>query len=337
MKRWLHGWLLLLAFGHCLMSYGQELLVLPTEPAARRAVERAAEWLTRHVKTGSLVIDGRQCQVSVIAWRDPTLSSEIPNRLVGYTITDTLWSSYALSLTHPKVARELHDSLERLGCSSNSLHEVVWTSIKAIHHKPIDPDPVHGRSLGIMSVGDVTVDVRDFTMANDPNFTAGHPRLFAEHAVYQSLFEFRNGDTESARNRIRNVFRADDGEDQESIWWDAKHGLLTDFAGRSEFKAFQTGQTNSCRQYSFKLATLLCAVRLLGLAAEFPTEVALIQQRLQSAPLDSGGIPHFFDVDKDGVVSNRSGATGEATAIFILAETIESTSPVPQMKTPNCR
>jgi outer membrane protein assembly factor BamB len=293
-----------------------------SDTTASVAIERAAQWLTRHVRTGTLDVEGRPQVVSVIAWKDPTLSAEIPNRLTGYTITDTLWASYALSASHPEMAKKLRDSLERLGCDSNSLHEVICEPLESIHHKPTDPDIVHGRSLGIMTVDDVTVDVRHVTMTQDEAFTAGHPTLFAEHAVYQALFEFRNGQRESAKDRIRRIFHRKGDTDPTAIVWDNTHGLLTDFAGRSEFEKFQTGQTTSCRQYSFKLAVLLYAVRLMGLQPEFPLEVKVLQQRLRAAPLDSGGVPHFFDVERDGAISYRSGATGEATAIFILAETV---------------
>ncbi|MBL8890948.1 MAG: hypothetical protein JNL67_13285 [Planctomycetaceae bacterium] len=321
---------LLLAWAGSLCA--QETLSLPQDQVTRDAVERAGEWLVRHVQTGSLVVDGREQAVSVIAWKDPTLSPEIPDCLAGYTITDTLWASYALSLTHPNVAQKLRESLERLGCNSNSLHEVVWQPLASIHHKPTGPDIVHGRSLGIMtlkdhSVGDpkshmVTVDVRNFIMTEDPAFTAGHPMLFAEHAVYQSLFEFRKGQVDSALGRLRRIFRPESSNDPNHIRWDTKHGVLTDFAGKSEYDNFLSGQTNFCRQYSFKLAVLLYGCRFMGLEQEFPSEMERIHQRLQDAQLESGGLPHFFDIaGETNSTIRRSDATGEATAIFMLAET----------------
>lgn len=303
-------------------SHAQETLSLPQDKVTRAAVEHAAEWLVQHVQSGSLVVDGREQAISIIAWKDPTLSPELPKRLAGYAITDTLWASYALSLTHPEVAQELHQTLQRLGCTANSLHEVLWQPLKAIHHKPLDPDMVHGRSLGILTLGDTSVDVRSFTMCEDPAFTAGHPTLFAEHAVYQSLFEFRNGQVDSARDRLRKIFQPASSDGPGHILWDAKHGLLTDFAGKSDYDNFLAGQSKHCRQYSFKLAVVRYGCRLMGLDQEFSAEMRIIHQRLLDAQLDTGGLPHFFDIaGETGSTIRHSDATGEATAIFMLAET----------------
>jgi hypothetical protein len=89
--------------------------------------------------------------------------------------------------------------LERLDCLGNSLHEVIWRPVEAIAHKPVDLDIVHGRSIGIMSSGKNTIDIRSFTMIADRDFEIGHPSLFAEHSVYQSLYEFRLGKEDSAK------------------------------------------------------------------------------------------------------------------------------------------
>jgi hypothetical protein len=75
--------------------------------------------------------------------------------------------------------------------------------------------------------------------------------------------------------------------------------------------------------YSFKLATLCYACRLLGLDREFPTELEKIHRRLISAQLKSGGIAHFFDVEaQSDSVHACPDAIGEATAIYILAMAI---------------
>lgn len=152
--------LLALAFLLGSTAYGQERLFFPDDADAHNAVVSAANWLTKHVRHGKLNREGHEYSVSVIAWKDPTLNPELPKQLAGYAITDTLWASYALTLTNPDVAKELHDSLDGLDCLGNSLHEVIWQRIESIRHKPIDPDIVYGKSIGIISSGDETIDRR---------------------------------------------------------------------------------------------------------------------------------------------------------------------------------
>lgn len=303
------------------LIFGQEKLAMPENVSARVAVAEASDWLLRHVKTGSLTTDNTEKSISVIAWKDPTLNPERPERLAGYVITDTLWSSYALTLTHPKIAKELHDSLERLNCVGNSLHEVVWQPIETIAHKPTDIDIVHGRSIGIMSSGTNTIDLRSFTMIADREFEIGHPSLFAEHSVYQSLYEFRLGNEDSAKKRLRAIFRNEGNVQQ--IYWERTNGLLVDYVTEKEVNSLLAGEAKACRQYSFKLAILLYACRLLGLDREYPKELQEMNKRLQAAQISSGGIAHFFDVETSGnAVQACPDATGEATAMFILSQTV---------------
>lgn len=217
------GLTILLLAGAPSLTFGQEKLAIPTNESSMVAVTKASDWLLRHVKTGSLTADNTEKSISVIAWKDPTLNPELPERLAGYIITDTLWASYALTLTHPTVAQELRDSLERLNCLGNSLHEVVWQPIEVIAHKPVDVDIVHGRSLGIMSSGTSTIDLRSFTMIADREFEIGHPSLFAEHSAYQSLYEYRLGNEDSAKERLRAIFRNE--VEKHQIYWDR----LTDY------------------------------------------------------------------------------------------------------------
>lgn len=307
---------------------GQESLAWPSDPHTRQCVSRASDWLVNHVQRGVLVVKDKELPVSIIAWKDPTLHADNASLLAGYAITDSLWASYALSLTRPDVARELHDSLERIDCLSNALHEVIWQRMAAIHHKPMDADPVHGRSLGLMSAEKLVVDVRSFSMAEDREFTLGHPRLFAEHAVYQSLFEYRNGETLHAVARLRRIFQANAADHESPVKWDAKNGLLVDFVNETEYQKFLSKNVESCRQYSFKLATLLYACRLMGLDNEFPAELSMVHQRLLKAQLSTGGVAHFFDVFAErGTVQPCPDATGEATAMFVLAESVKHKAP----------
>lgn len=321
--------LIALAFLLGSTAYGQERLFFPDDVDAHNAVVSAANWLTKHVRHGKLNREGREYSVSVIAWKDPTLNPELPKQLAGYAITDTLWASYALMLTNPDVAKELHDSLDGLDCLGNSLHEVIWQRIESIRHKPIDPDIVHGKSIGIISSGDETIDIRTFTMSADRDFEIGHPFLFAEHAVYQSLYEYRLGKEESARERLRKIFQRKQGaandeiSAEQHIRWDQNRGLLIDYVTESEYSKFLQGESSSCRQYTFKLAVLLYACERLGLKGEFPDEFELMHRQLSAAQLPSGGVSHFYDVDiSKKRITPGPDATGEATAIFMLAKTV---------------
>lgn len=311
------------------LANGQESLLFPKSDPAKKAVVQASRWLELHVRNGTLKRDGNEFSVSVIGWKDPSLNPEQPKQLVGYAITDTLWASYALTLTHPHIAKELHGSLETLNCLGNSLHEVIWQRIDSIGHKPIDPDIVHGKSIGIVSSGDETIDIRTFTVAADRDFEVGHPLLFAEHAAYQSLYEHRLGNVDSARNRLRRIFLSNHGTEEKDssseqhIMWDQKHGLLVDYVIRSEYASFRKGESTTCRQYTFKLAVLIYACTLLGLSNEYLDELDLMHRQLSSAQLPSGGVSHFYDMDSSRkVVLPCPDATGEATAIFMLAKTV---------------
>lgn len=313
------------------VANGQETLRHPDDEASKIAVNRASDWLLGHVRTGKLNLQGREFSISVIGWKDPTLKPELPKQLAGYAITDTLWASYALTLTKPDVAKELHDSLETLDCLGNSLHEVIWRRVDSIAHKPIDPDIVHGKSIGILSSGDETIDIRTFTVTADRDFEIGHPLLFAEHAAYQSLYEYRLGNVEAARNRLRKIFQSKAGtagkntSTEQHIFWDQEHGLLVDYVIDSEYVKFVKGESSTCRQYTFKLGVLLYACKLLGFNNEFPKELELMHRRLSAAQIPSGGISHFYDLDTSKLqILPCPEATGEATAIFMLAETVVS-------------
>ena len=68
------------------------------------------------------------------------------------------------------------------------LHDVLFHPLDKILHRPADDDFVHGFSLGRFPTADgQTVDLRVLRQKWDANFNVGHPKLFAEHAVYQAL------------------------------------------------------------------------------------------------------------------------------------------------------
>ncbi len=61
----------------------------------------------------------------------------------------------------------------------------------------------------------------------------------------------------------------------------------------------------------------------MGLKNEFPDELKLMHGQLSAAQLPSGGIAHFYEVDpSNGMILPCPDATGEATAIFMLAKTV---------------
>ena len=84
-------------------------------------------------------------------------------------------------------------------------------------------------SLGRFPVdGDRTVDLRVFRQKYDAKYEVGHPLLFAEHAVYQALFEFWEGRKAEARRRILGVVKDERSTDPtDRIFWDRNAGILS--------------------------------------------------------------------------------------------------------------
>ncbi|WP_197491061.1 hypothetical protein [Planctomyces sp. SH-PL62] len=258
----------------------------------------------------------------VVAWNDPTLDPDDPKRLAGYLITDTLWSAEALRPIDAAASAELSRTLQSLDWTGNGLQDVLFHPVERMLHRSDDEDPVHGHSLGVFPVaGGRTVDVRVMRQRWDAGYEAGHPTLFAEHAVYQALHDFWKGRTEEARRRIVGVVRKDGPDDP--IFWDADSGILVDHADREDWERFRKGVRPSCRNASFKLGVLLYAIRLMGMEAEIGASVDGMRKRLWSAQSNDGGVAHFVEIRRgEEGKPDRSGATGEATSIAILAETI---------------
>ena len=87
--------------------------------------------------------------------------------------------------------------------------------------------------------------------------------------------------------------------------------------------SFRSGAKPAFRHFTFKLGVLLYAIRLLGMEQEVGAQLRMMKQRLWDAQTENGGVAHFIDVHKDGRFTRGDGATGEATAIAILSETVE--------------
>jgi len=297
---------------------------MPGDAATKRRVTWSADWLQRHVMP--ITRPGEERPLRVVAWKDPTLEPKQPKLLAGYVITDTLWSAKALELFDPVVSQEMEASIERLGWSGNGLHDVLFHPIDKILHCPADPDFVHGFSLGRFPTADGrNIDLRVFRQKYDARFDVGHPHLFAEHAVYHTLFDYWQGRPEPARRRILQAI-ADDRSTapDDCIFWDSQAGILVDFVNYQDWLAFQAGERPACRQFTFKLGVLLYAIRLLGMEREIGPSLATMKQRLWSAQTESGGVAHFVDVRDGGKVTTGLQPTGEASAIAILAEVVEA-------------
>jgi hypothetical protein len=297
---------------------------MPTDAVTRSRVTRSADWLKRHLVT--LSRPGNACPIRVIAWKDPTLEPADPGLLAGYVITDTLWAGEALRLFDPAAARAIEASNRCLGWPGNDLHDVLFHRLDKILHRSADEDIVHGFSLGRYPLDDGrTVDVRVFRQKWDATYGAGHPHLFAEHAVYRALYDFWQGRVLQARRRVLDVIAEDPTSNPpDPIFWDPQAGILVDFVNRKDWAAFHDGQRPVCRHYTFKLGVLLYAVRLLGLETEVGPTLAGMKERLWSAQTESGGVAHFVDIRKVGTSTIGRQPTGEASAIAILAEAVEA-------------
>jgi hypothetical protein len=295
---------------------------LPDDVLTKRRVARAAEWLTRHVV--SVLRTQEERPLHVIAWKDPTLEPADPKLLAGYLITDTLWSSKALRLFDPVAAQNLEESTQRVSWYGNGLHDILFHRLDKILHCPADRDFVHGMSLGRFPIPDGrVVDLRVFRQKWDARFEVGHPRLFAEHAVYQALYDYWQGREDAARHRLRRIMEEHRTADRtDRVFWDRQFGILVDHVNHEEWRAFGEGERAVCRHYTFKLGVLLYAIRLMGMENECRTALGGMTQRLWSAQRESGGLAHFVDVQHDKTTTPGLEPTGEASAIGILCEVV---------------
>jgi hypothetical protein len=294
----------------------------PHDAEVRKRATRAADWLKDHLVV--IPHQDNNCEIRVIAWKDPTLEPANPDLLAGYLITDTLWAAKALRFFDSAIADEVETSLQCLGWYGNGLHDVLFHPLERILHRPADDDFVHGSSLGRFPVANgKTIDVRVMRQKWDADFNVGHPLLFAEHAVYQALFDYWQGRIKQARERVLKVVadhRTTDSKDR--IFWDDEARILVDFVTIEDWLAFQKGTRPDCRHCTFKLGLLLYAIRVLDLEHELASLLPGMRQRLWEAQHDRGGLAHFLDVQKDGTFDRGIGSTGEASAIAILSEVV---------------
>lgn len=303
---------------------------LPDDPVRRARLRRAADWLKRHAVQVRWPKSERP--LTVIAWKDPTLHPDRPNELAGYVITDTLWAAAALDPFEPELAARLRESCRVFGWPGNDLHEVILRPSPRLWVRPDDPDFVHGHSLGVFPAVELEgsprlgrmVDLRVFRHRPDPDWECGHPTLFTEHAVYRGLFDWWRKDREAARRRLLGTLRDDRAVDAgDRLIWDPTAEVLIDDVTMRDWAEIKTGRAGLIRHFPFKTALVLYALRRANLENDPAVPLAALRRRLWEAQLPGGGTAHYVDLAKDGRAIPGKEATGESTAIAILAEIVE--------------
>jgi hypothetical protein len=301
-------------------------------PHASR-VARAVSWLQANTTTVRMPAG----DLPLVVWDDPTLDPPT----VGYLITDTLWAAKALQPYDPDLSDSMQQALIAAGWYGNGLNETLFHGVDAIAHRAASSDWVHGTLLDRCSaVGTPSkaVSLHVPEMTPDPAWTTGNSAQFVDSAIYTTLDAFWHGEVEAARARLREMLsdgRAAAGSD--SMFWDLERWVMVDQASRCDYDSNvgtcspqcpSCGQCQGvfCNQYNaaFKLGLLLYAGRVTGVAAEprFARTFEQIEYRLWESQLADGGLAHVTIYGPDTTALLTSGATGEATAIAVLAESV---------------
>jgi hypothetical protein len=273
----------------------------------------------------------------LLAWDDPTLQ---PEPTVAYLMTDTLWALKALHPYDPDLADTMQQALLSVGWYGNALADTLFHGVPEPAHRPVSTDPVHGTYLdscvvhaeGAASTQRVQLRVPEVEV--DVDWTAGSSAQFIDSAVYTALNELWNGDGDAARAHIRDVIQDSRSSGSDTMFWDSERRMLVDQASRCDYDSF-TGLCSpqcltctpcdlaSCRFYtaSAKLGLLLYAARAMRLDSEpaLAEPLAAMAARLWEGQRADGGIPHEIFYGSDGSLVEQGGATGEATAIVVLA------------------
>lgn len=280
-----------------------------TNPAGLVNQQNALNWLVLHIANLSLP----QGNGNLVAWNDATLG----NARVAYLLTDNLWAQHAL-MPYDSLGlwSTIRSSLSRNGFYGNGLHDALFHDVGATAHQPLDTDPVHGRLLGTCGASDgIDTQVRVPTMGVSASWTNGQTSQFIDSAVYEAMDQLWSGQRAAARDRMLALVARNGADDR--MFWDSSRRMLVDVANRADY---DRGVFTAA---SFKLGLVLYALRALGLSI---AAVPDMQRRLGEAQLANGGVAHGVTYDSSNRVRTRSGATGEATSIAILAHTI---NPVP--------
>jgi hypothetical protein len=299
-------------------------------------VSRAVDWLratTAHVRMPS-------GDLPLVVWDDPTLQ---PHPTVGYLMTDTLWAAKALEPYDPELSDTMQSALLSVGWYGNGLHEALFHGVTGLAHKPASNDIVHGTLVdqcGFASQPDRgrhTTQLYVPELSVDPAWTDGNSSQFIDSAVYTALNDFWHGDVEPAKARVRALITDNRGSGWDTMFWDNERWVLVDQASRCDYDAVigscsaaclscNLCHGGDCRFYNagYKLGLVLYAARAMGMAQEraLSQPLANIEYRLWEAQHEDGGLAHLVSYAPNTALADKSGSTGEATAIAILAHTI---------------
>lgn len=296
-------------------------------------VARAVDWL--RANTVNVRMPGGD--LPVIVWDDPTLQS---HPTVGYLSTDTLWAAKALEPYDPELSEDMQRGLIAAGWYGNGLHDALFHGIRELAHKPASSDVVHGTWLEGCAFSSPAVHVSRSTaqlyvpeLSVDPAWTFGNSSQFIDSAVYSALNDYWHGEVERARARIRALITDHRGSGWDTMFWDNERWILVDQASRCDYDSVVGSCSNACPDCqpcqgdgcflynaSYKLGLVLYAAKIMGLS-DLPA-LADIEYRLWESQHDDGGLAHVSFYAPDATLARKTGSTGEATAIAVLASSV---------------
>ena len=301
-------------------------------------VSRAVDWLV----ATTVEVRMPAGDLPLVVWDDPTLQ---PNQTVGYMITDTLWAAKALEPYDPELSERMQRGLMSAGWYGNGLHESLFRGVSGLAHKPASDDVVHGTLLDQCAFAGAPSTESSPHIAQlyvpevsvDPAWTDGNSSQFIDSAVYTALNDYWHGEEELAKARIRGLITDHRGTGWDTMFWDKERWILVDQASRCDYDAVvgtcspscpdcQICTGNNCLLYnaSYKLGLVLYAAEIMGLRDERSLAQALadIEYRLWEGQNENGGLAHLIAYAPNAILTVRSGPTGEATAIAILAHSV---------------
>ena len=295
-------------------------------------VARAVDWLratTAEVRTPT-------GDLPLVTWDDPTL---LEHETVSYLITDTLWAVKALAPYDPELSDDMRRGLLSVGWYGNGLHDALFHGVDALAHKPASSDVVHGTLIERCSLASqaATTQVYAPELSVDPAWTEGNSAQFIDSAIFTALNDFWHGEVEQAKARVRALITDHRGSGWDTMFWDNERWVLVDQASRCDYDAVVGAcsaacphctvcQGDACRFHnaSYKLGLVLYAARAMGLHDEPALSRALadIEYRLWEGQHEDGGLAHLSFYAPNGALADKTGSTGEATAIAVLAHSV---------------
>jgi len=299
-------------------------------------VSRAVDWL--RATTSTVRMPGGD--LPLVVWDDPTLQ---PHPTVGYLMTDTLWAAKALEPYDPELSESMQRALVLAGRYGNGLHDTLFHGVNGLAHQPASSDVVHGTLLAQCALADdasrATVQLYAPEVSVDPAWTDGNSAQFIDSAVYTALNDHWHGETERAQARVRSLIIDQRGSGGDTMFWDNERWVLVDQASRCDYDATVGACSaacpscnvcggDSCFLYnaSYKLGLVLYAAQILSLH-EDPTLTAALTQmeyRLWEGQHDDGGLAHLTYYWPNAALAAKSGSTGEATAVAVLAHSVQA-------------